>query len=146
MSVIISVEGNCCFPSTLVRVGAEVQHGVCVCVIIVCQWCRTVAITSRQRGPPSRSLSGSGGQMCRIHQTHTAGVTGETHTLWMRDGRAGDATPRSTVQQTPPTPHHGLTTTHPLIPSFSVCARYTYFLRLMSIFVVLINLVITVIA
>lgn len=52
-----------------------------------------------QRGSPR----GSGGQMCRIHQTHSPGVTGETHTLWMRDGWAADATSRSTVQPISPT-------------------------------------------
>lgn len=36
--------------------------------------------------------------MCHIHQTHTSRVTGETHSVWMRDGRAEDAAPRSTVR------------------------------------------------
>lgn len=94
---------------------ADMLCRVCVYLcVIMCQWCRTLAITSWQRGPskqgervggggaPGWSLRGSGGQMCRIHQTHSPRVTGETHTLWMRDGWAADATPRSTVHPIPP--------------------------------------------
>ena len=36
--------------------------------------------------------------MCHIHQTHTPRVTGETHSVWMRDGRAEDATPRAILR------------------------------------------------
>lgn len=70
---------------------------VCIICVIMCHWLllyvhRVVGGAGWGEGRWSKqsggwgSFRGSEGQMWRIHQTHSARVTGETHTLWMKDG------------------------------------------------------------